>query len=235
MFYPTPFFHHLSSQNKSSFTYAKLLLGGDFGTEELFKHDIHGKCLDIGTGETGLLANCLLGIGAKQVVATDIDEQAISWASQASNRSAEISWQHCDLFPEKLPRETYEFIVSNPPQMPMPRPGHFHDYGGPDGKIYIRRIIEQSRQLLTSSGKLFLLCFDFLGIDADDCENSISGIAQEFGMETRILSKHPRAIRVGGETAKNIGWIETIHPWYSFKKTSENVLSCDIVLLQISR
>lgn len=56
--------------------------------EQLSAVKMRGDVLDIGTGETGILANCLLARGASRVFASDIDPQTIQWARQASNRSS---------------------------------------------------------------------------------------------------------------------------------------------------
>lgn len=202
--------------------------------EQLRRLKVKGRVLDIGTGETGVLANCLLALGASEVLASDIDPEAIPWAQQASNRSSEIIWHSCDLFPKNQPVGTFHIIVSNPPQMPMPHAGHFHDYGGADGRSYIIRIIENAKHLLDPNGKLILLCFDFLGVE-NPCEQStIIEIAKANGLKTRIVARHRRSIRKGGQTEENIGWIKTVYPRYSFQIDTKGNYYHEVFILEMS-
>ncbi len=202
--------------------------------EQLIRMKVRGKALDIGTGETGILANCLSALGASCVIATDIDPLATNWARQASNRSADILWINCDLFPHGLADGSFGIIVSNPPQMPMSYPGHPHDYGGSDGRDYISRIISKGRPLLREDGKLLMLCFDFLGVEHDFGHESIIKFARSHGMDTRIVARHQRVIRKGGKTEENVKWIETVYPGYSFEKDASGNLHREVLILEMS-
>lgn len=204
--------------------------------EQLEIMKIHGKALDIGTGETGILANCLLAHGASKVVASDIDPIAIQWAKQASNRSREIVWHNCDLFPFSQTEKdgTFDIIVSNPPQMPMPYHGHLHDYGGSDGRSCIIRIIERGKQMLRRNGKLVLLCFDFLSVDCSYGHETIIELAKRKGLKTSVTAKHKRIIQKGGKTEENIDWIERIFHGYIFQKDSRGNYYHEILILEMS-
>ena len=201
--------------------------------EYLIRLKIRGKTLDIGTGESGILATCLSALGSSCVIASDIDSQATQWARQASNKSPCINWVNCDLFPGELANGMFEVIVSNPPQMPMSNPGHPHDYGGPDGRDYVFRIIKEGKQLLRQNGRLLLLCFDFLGVDCSFGRQSIVSLAQMNSMQTRIVARHQRVIRRGGKTEENIQWIKTMYPGYSFKKDAYGNLVHEILILEM--
>lgn len=203
--------------------------------EQLIRMKLQGNALDIGTGETGILANCLSALGASHVIATDIDPLATDWARQASNRSADILWVNCDLFPPNLADGSFGIIVSNPPQMPMPHPGHPHDYGGSDGRGYISRIVEGGRRLLHRDGKLLLLCFDFLGIERDFGRGSLVDLARSQGMKTRIIARYQRTIRRGGKTEENIGWIRTVYPGYLFKRDVQGNFFHEVLILEMKR
>jgi len=219
----------MSIRNKGYMPKSGLLVA-----EQLVKMKIRGKALDIGTGETGILANCLLALNATDVIASDIDAEAIRWACQASNKSQDISWIHCDLFPENLTKGTLNIIVSNPPQMPMPQQGHSHDYGGIDGRDYITKIIKGGKQLLCHDGKMILLCFDFLGIEKAFGRLTIIEFAQKHGLETKIIAKHRRIIRKGGKTEENIKWIETINPGYLFQQDVHGNYYHEVLILEMS-
>ena len=54
--------------------------------------------LDIGTGETGILANYLKSQGADRVVGCDIDRDAIKHAETASSASKDIKWLVSDVY-----------------------------------------------------------------------------------------------------------------------------------------
>ena len=205
--------------------------------EELRKINVAGRVLDIGTGEAGILANCLLALGSTEVIATDIDREAVQWARDASNFSSRIDWKHCNLCDEQIMQgDKFDLIVSNPPQMPMPQAGHPHDYGGYDGRRIITRIMHNASIILRQSGHLILLCFDFLGIeDSFNNEPSIKEIAGKFGFNLRILSRHTRNIRKGGKTEENIQWIQTIYPKYLFLKNDQGDYFHEIVIIEVSR
>lgn len=175
---------------------------------------VYGKVLDIGTGDLGFLANNLAYCGASEVFAVDLDGSAVEWARKCSNLSHLIKWHNCDLFPSH--EYDFDFIVSNPPQMPMPSSGSLHDYGGANGRETIIRIIEGSRNRLVRGGTLFLLCFDFLGIEYAERMQSVFEIARDNGFDAEIISKYPRVIRKGGKTEESIVWIKSLYPWYSF-------------------
>jgi methylase of polypeptide subunit release factors len=208
---------------------------GLFIAEDLRELHVGQRALDIGTGETGFLANCLVALGATSVLATDVDPQAIDWARDASNRSGEILWECCDLVPDNLKKGVYDTIVSNPPQMPMPYPGPPHDYGGKDGRDYIERIIQHSQVLLSERGQLILLCFDFLGIEEATGTQTIVEFAERNGLQTQILSRHNRIIRPGGKTEESLPWIEKMYPGYSFQKNSDGSKYHETFILRMSR
>jgi len=183
--------------------------------------DIHGDVLDIGTGETGLLANYAYVRGVKSITACDKDKDVINYIrneSEGLNKN-EIKWVLGDVF-NGASDQVFDFILSNPPQMPMSKEGSLHDYGGVDGRDIILKILEKAKDhLRMPDGKLFMLCFDFLGImESFSSGPSISQIAYKFGLNSRIVASHKRVIRQNGKTIKSIPWINKIYPRYVFKK-----------------
>ncbi len=204
--------------------------------QELKKLDIGSRALDIGTGESGFLANCLIALGATHITATDIDQSSLSWARTASNKARGISWVCCDLVPKDLVRKSFDTIVSNPPQMPMPTRGHPHDYGGSeDGRAYIKGIIRHSQRLLARHGQLILLCFDFLGIDQDLGRVPLAELIQSLGLRMEVISRHSQTIRPGGKTEENIPWIKRMYPGYSFLQDANGNRLHKTLILRISR
>jgi methylase of polypeptide subunit release factors len=75
------------------------------------------RVLDIGTGETGLIAHYLLSAGAKIVIASDIDTETIKHAKTASDKSSGITWLVSDVYDSIKDNNRFDLIVSNPPQM----------------------------------------------------------------------------------------------------------------------
>jgi len=98
-------------------------------TDYLDKINIYGNTLDIGTGETGLLASYMNAKGANTVTGCDLDESVIKYVKKASLIKNEINWIISDVF-SNIKKEGFDFIISNPPQLPIENDGDLHDYGG---------------------------------------------------------------------------------------------------------
>ena len=191
--------------------------------------------LDIGTGETGLLANCMRSEGAVRVVGCDIDKDAIEHAKMASNISGEIEWSVSNVY-DRVPNYGFDFIVSNPPQMPMKVNGHHHDYGGSDGREIILKILKGSADRLNNHAHIVLLCFDFLGTDRrTNSESSLSEIGQNLGFNVHVINQVKRNIRKGGETEKNMDWIRAIYPLYEFERNENGGLTYQLHILDFQK
>ena len=191
--------------------------------------------LDIGTGETGILANCLKCQGATKVIACDIDESAIRHAMIACRQVEGIEWLVGNLYSAISPQR-FDIIVSNPPQMPMPSVGHHHDYGGKDGRQIILGIMENASEYLTTDGHLIIGVFDILGTDQQTNENpSLAQIGLSLGFSFSLLSFLDRPIRKGGETEKNLGWIQECYPLYKFRQDDNGNLIYQLQVVQFNR
>ena len=191
----------------------------------LDKVDVKGKkVLDIGTGETGILACYLKASGAEIVVGCDADKEVIAHIEHASSLSQEITWAVSDVY-ESLREDLYDIIVSNPPQMPTEDEdsGTLHDSGGKDGRDIIIRIIQGTPRHLRTGGALYLLCFDFLSVleRYNPSVPTLEEIAHQNGLDCKVVAEYERTIRPGGETEKNIDWIYKIYPKYRFRKTEK--------------
>ena len=191
-------------------------------TDFLNKVQVYGSVYDIGTGECGILAHYAKARGAKKVVACDKDPYAVKHAAKSSNMARQISWIVGDVYSPIKNVATFNLILSNPPQMPMPERGPLHDYGGPDGRSIINEIIRECPRHLSTNGNLYLLCFDFLETKSRYGEKtSISEFAASHGLHCSIEHTSIRIIRKGGQTEQNIHWIKMFYPEYEFKKDSE--------------
>lgn len=182
-----------------------------------------GSCvLDIGTGEIGFLAHCMLANGASNVFACDKDREAILHAQNCSKDAKKITWIESDVFSNIHGR--FDCIVSNPPQMPMLENKSLHDSGGRDGRYVILKILESASRYLTPNGRLIFSCFDFLGaVEQFNEQLSIIDVALTCGLSGAVVGKYQRFIRRGGETEKNFFWIQKIYPKYNFMNTSDGI------------
>ena len=153
--------------------------------------------LDIGTGETGFLAYFARFKDASRVMGSDLDIKAIQHACQAGDGSNEIEWAVGNVY-GNIPPEHFDFIVSNPPQMPSLNTNSLHDYGGPDGRDVILKILYGSDDYLAVFGKIIILCFDFLGIDRrTNDQPTIKEISCDLGYRFRELKRRVQKVRKG--------------------------------------
>ena len=122
------------------------------------------RVLDLGCG-AGILAIAAAKIGARQVVATDVDPRALdatlsnAAANGVGERIAVVEGDWFEALRENLPGglERFDVIIATPPQTPGPR-SFGPRYGGPDGLKYIRKILQGvPRFLMPDHGRLWLL------------------------------------------------------------------------------
>ena len=182
------------------------------------------RVLDLGCGETGILAHYAFARKAKQVVGVDIDPSAIAHVKKASVKSSRIRWVVSDLF-YNLGNCLFDIILTNPPQLPMSdynrmELADWHDVSGPTGRELILRILKEGHRNLDHGGEIYMLIFDFLGITQSF--NSMPGLAEiskELGYSCVVLQNFPVLIRVGGKIEKNLAWIRQIYPCYTFQQS----------------
>jgi len=180
---------------------------------------VEGKrVLDMCTGETGILAIHSVAYGAIEVLGVDVDTEIIEWADYNGrlNGFDNVEWKVSDLFSD-ISQRKFDVIISNPPQMPMER-GHIHDWGGTNGRDFIERIIEESPDYLAEGGQLFMLIFDFLGVDINYGNViPLSDFFQIHGFDTETVVRERRKVRKGGQTEKSIDFILKQYPKYEFQ------------------
>lgn len=208
---------------------------GLFMTDFLSRiHIPPARILDIGTGETGFLAHYLKARGASEVMACDIDCETLQRAKSAG-RSTDINWILSDVYSSLASNTSpFDIIISNPPQMPMPAPGNHHDYGGNDGRAIILKILKGCPRWLRSDGRLFILCFDFLGADKQyGRQSSLLEISRRTGLALNVKEKYERSVRKGGRTEENLPWIQKIYPEYNFGTDKEGNYTYKILILEI--
>lgn len=126
------------------------------------------KILDIGTGSACIAVSLGKFLEAKNILATDINEEALNIARlNARRNSVKINFLNSNLFDNKLIKQgTFDIIVSNPPYIASKEidflerevkcePRTALD-GGKDGLFFYRKIIKASGDYLRKGGLLFL-------------------------------------------------------------------------------
>ncbi|WLP94609.1 class I SAM-dependent methyltransferase [Psychrobacter sp. M13] len=114
---------------------------------------------DIGTG-TGLLAIILAQRGVQNVIATDLNPQAIACAQDNFTRQelSNIQLQQADMFPIDAPLAN--LIICNPPWLPA-KPTSPLEYAVYDEKSkMLRGFLQGTKQHLAEQGELWLIMSD---------------------------------------------------------------------------
>lgn len=209
--------------------------------DSLEEFEFRGKSvIDIGCGETGILAHYIFACEASSVVGIDIDPSAIAHVKYSSNVSDCITWIMCDE-DQILKDNKFDVIISNPPQMPMSfkkrkKLKDWHDSCGDTGKELIIKIIKKASMSLGSGGEIFMLIFDFLGV-TESYNNTLSikdiGHRHEFSCE--IIKSYPKIVRSGGQTEKSISWIKHVYPEYRFSRDTEGNFCYNILAVRFQR
>jgi methylase of polypeptide subunit release factors len=115
--------------------------------------------------------------------------------------------------------------------------GHVHDVSGQDGRDAVNQILVESAKYLNDDGSLYLLVFDFLGVDESfNSQPSLFDLAKTNGFKTaEIIHSTSRSVRKGGETEKNIEHILSQYPSYKFKKDSDGKTIHEIYIVKFTK
>ena len=169
----------------------------------------HGSVLDLGTG-CGLLA-LVAARSASRVVATDIVEACVRCTRRnaiLNGLEAQVDVRLGDLF-APVAGETFDLIVTNPPQMPTP-PNRgacgdeaLADDGGLDGWVILDRVIRAAPAYLEPGGRLVFTLFDFLG------EQKGLERLKEVGLSPAVIARETQPFpRLGWERLEHIRSID---------------------------
>jgi len=209
-------------------------------TDYLWQIDLtNTTVLDLGCGETGILAHYALARRAN-VTGVDIDPSAIVHVRNSSNKSGEITWIISDLF-SNLNGCKFDVIISNPPQMPMPfeerrKLKDWHDSSGNTGQEAIIKILKTAPLHLNINGEIIILIFDFLGVkERFGPPLSIREISYQNGFSCEVVGSYPKLVRKDGQTEKNIPWIKKIYPEYYFEKDVEGNYRYNVLIVKFRR
>lgn len=76
----------------------------------------------------------------------------------------------------------FDVIVCNPPMTPSPRPVARYTWGGPDGRLLIRKLLERAKESLRPGGRLLIAVSSLVGV------GWASSMLEERGISVRVLS-----------------------------------------------
>lgn len=141
------------------------------------------RALDLGTG-SGALALGMLRLGARNVVATDIDEEvlAVARTNAARNGGGLAEFRLGTLF-DAVRGETFDTIVCNPSAMPdcllAADEAHLWRKGGPDGRRMLTPVARGAARHLSDGGCLVLACSSVTDAALTIAEMLCSGLDTE--------------------------------------------------------
>jgi tRNA1(Val) A37 N6-methylase TrmN6 len=192
------------------------------------------KILDIGTGESALLAIHSAFLGSDEVTAIDIDKIATKWAKKnvsINKLDNKITVKKVSLYEYKS-KSKFDIIISNPPQMPVKENISMHDDGGKDGKIHIEQIIKLAAKNLKKNGILIFSAFDFLGVDKRyNKESSIFDTLIKYSFYPKIVTIIGREIKPTSYTSKNLSYIKKKYYKYNFYKNKRGLYQYKIFII----
>ncbi len=145
--------------------------------------------LDVGTG-AGFFA-VVAARRARRVVATDVVPECVALAARNAWLNGVADRVEVRLGPgyEPVRGETFDLIVSGPPQMPTPPDREREDWmaradnGGPDGWAVLDPLIAGAREHLRPGGRLLFSLFAFLG------EQKALRKLRAAGLEPRVAAR----------------------------------------------
>lgn len=206
----------------------------------LFDEVLENKCegkkvLDLGCGYLSILGLIARHYGAETIASVDLDTKCLKWLNHIirTHKISNIYPMRSNFFLNIDANLKYDLILANPPHMPM-MTGKLCDSGGLDGKKYIKEILNDAYLHLFENGELYIMMFDFLGIDK--CYNNdqpLKEYAENIGYKNIeiVYSKNKKIIE-GSVTFDCIDYIKQVYPKYDFGKNSAE---CNIVIVKFSK
>lgn len=155
--------------------------------EVLREHAPGGRVLDVCSG-SGILAVSAALAGAMEVTAVDVSRRALlATRLNARLNGVRVRTRRGDLL-RAVPGERFDVIVANPPYLPAvcedPRGLERATEAGPDGRLFVDRLIDEAPDHLDPGGALLLV------------HSSINGTARTLerleraGLEPDVAARH---------------------------------------------
>lgn len=141
--------------------------------KKILEKDLSGKrCLDMGTG-SGIIAEKMVRSGAEEVIAVDINEEAVEEAREKLGEYDNVQVFQSDLF-ENIDEE-FNLIAFNPPY--LPGAGDESDLegeeiwrGGESGGEFTEQFLKASKDYLKEDGEVIFVVSSLSDFDASDFE-----------------------------------------------------------------
>ncbi|MBY6678677.1 methyltransferase [Rhodococcus sp. BP-332] len=127
------------------------------------------RALDLCTG-TGVLALQAACLGAREVLAYDLDARAVACALDNAERIGVGVDARQGTLIDALAEAPFDLVVSNPPYVPSPtapegRGVHRAWDAGADGRIVLDPLCDNAFDLLTPGGTMLIVQSEFAGVD----------------------------------------------------------------------
>ena len=142
--------------------------------KEILERDLNGKkCLDMGTG-SGIIGEKMLRSGAEEVVAVDINDEAVEEA-----REKILDYENAEVFQSDLFENVdgkFDIIAFNPPYLPGV---DFEDgdlegqeiwRGGESGEEFTEQFLKASEDYLEEGGEVIFVVSSLSDFEVDDYE-----------------------------------------------------------------
>jgi methylase of polypeptide subunit release factors len=164
----------------------KLFLTSEFFAKFIGTLDLSGKCVaDVGTG-TGILALAAARSGSTDVLAIDINPDAVRAAAdnaRANGLDGRVTTLCSNLMAAVPPDSKFDVIFSNPPYFPG-EPRDIADRAWVAGPGYrdILSLFEQARQRLKPTGQMYVL------LSSDSDLQFLGGLIARAGFRARVVT-----------------------------------------------
>lgn len=192
--------------------------------------------LDLGCGDLGILGVMARQNGAKTIDSVDIDINCVNWFNHLikENHFDNMKCYQSDNFSNV--KDSFDMILTNLAQMPMIN-GAAHDSGGFDGRDHIIEILQKSKNYINKDGALYMLLFDFLGVDKRTNDNlSIEELAEHYGYnDMEILESVDKIIKPGSVTYESLEHVSSVYPKYNFNTDDKGNPYCKIFISRFNK
>ncbi len=141
--------------------------------KQILEKDLEGqRCLDMGTG-TGIIGEKMVRSGAEEVVAADINPEAVEEASERLEDHQNVEVVQSDLF-ENIEGK-FDLIAFNPPYLPGEDLDEDIDdreiwRGGDSGEEFTEEFLETARDYLKEDGEIIFVVSSLSDFDCSDYE-----------------------------------------------------------------
>lgn len=141
--------------------------------KQILEKDLEGmRCLDMGTG-SGIMAEKMIRVGAENVVAADINPEAVEEASEKLEDKENVEVVESDLF-ENVEGK-FDLIAFNPPYLPGDELDEDMEdreiwRGGDSGEEFTEEFLGTAREYLKEGGEILFVVSSLSDFDVSEYE-----------------------------------------------------------------